>query len=184
MTRITLTAALLAAGMAAAAPAFAETSPMVGGAPMMASKTIVENASKAGNLTTLVAAVKEAGLVDTLNGKGPFTVFAPTNDAFKKLPAGTVDKLMKPDMKADLKKVLTYHVVPGKLDAKELMAKAKMGGADANLKTVEGEVLTVKMDGDRLALIDQKGGGAFVEQADVNQSNGVVHVIDSVLMPK
>lgn len=184
MTRTKLTAALLASGLAFAAPAFAENAPMVGGAPMMAGKTIVENASKANNLTTLVAAVKEAGLVDTLGGKGPFTVFAPTNDAFKKLPAGTVDKLMKPDMKADLKKVLTYHVVPGKLDAKELMAKAKTGGEAANLKTVEGEVLTAKMDGDRLALIDQKGGGAFVEQADIDQSNGVVHVIDSVLMPK
>jgi len=157
---------------------------MVGGAPMMADKTIVENASKASNLTTLVAAVKAAGLADTLGGKGPFTVFAPTNDAFKKLPAGTVDSLLKPEMKKTLTGVLTYHVVPGKLDGKELMAKAKMGGADANLKTVEGQVLTVKMDGNRLSLIDQKGGGAFVEQADVNQSNGVVHVIDSVLMPK
>jgi uncharacterized surface protein with fasciclin (FAS1) repeats len=182
--RTFMTAALLAAGVAVAAPAFAETAPMVGGAPMMASKTIVENASKASNLTTLVAAVKAAGLVDTLSGKGPFTVFAPTNDAFKKLPAGTVESLLKPDMKKTLTAVLTYHVVPGKLDAKELMAKAKMGGAEANLKTVEGEVLTVKMDGDRLALVDQKGGGAFVEQADVFQSNGVVHVIDSVLMPK
>ncbi|MHC2104241.1 fasciclin domain-containing protein [Methylobacterium sp. CM6246] len=184
MMRTILPAALLASGLAFAAPAFAETAPMVGGAPMMPIKTIVENASKASNLTTLVAAVKAAGLADTLNGKGPFTVFAPTNDAFKKLPAGTVDALLKPDMKKTLTAVLTYHVVPGKLDAKELMAKAKMGGADANLKTVEGQVLTVKMDGDRLALIDQKGGGAFVEQADVNQSNGVVHVIDSVLMPK
>ncbi|MDP4027245.1 fasciclin domain-containing protein [Methylobacterium sp. NEAU 140] len=182
--RTALTAALLAVGMAAAVPAFAQNDPMVGGAPMMASKTIVENASKANNLTTLVSAVKEAGLVETLNGKGPFTVFAPTNAAFEKLPKGTVDKLMKPDMKPELKKILTYHVVPGKLDAKELMAKAKAGGADANLKTVEGEVLTVKMDGNKLALIDAKGGGAMVEQADVNQSNGVVHVIDSVLMPK
>ena len=184
MMRTTLTAAILASGLAFAAPALAETAPMVGGAPMMADKTIVENASKASNLTTLVAAVKAAGLADTLSGKGPFTVFAPTNAAFAKLPAGTVDTLLKPDMKKTLTGVLTYHVVPGKLDAKELMAKAKMGGADANLKTVEGQVLTVKMDGDRLALIDQKGGGAFVEQADVFQSNGVVHVIDSVLMPK
>nr|WP_210248415.1 fasciclin domain-containing protein [Methylobacterium sp. WL103] len=184
MMRTTLTAALLASGLAFAAPAFAETAPMVGGAPMMADKTIVENASKASNLTTLVAAVKAAGLADTLSGKGPFTVFAPTNAAFAKLPAGTVDTLLKPDMKKTLTGVLTYHVVPGKLDAKDLMAKAKMGGTEANLKTVEGQVLTVKMDGDRLALIDQKGGGAFVEQADVFQSNGVVHVIDSVLMPK
>lgn len=175
--------AIFAAALCMTVPAYAANDPVVGGAPMMASKTVVENASKADNLTTLVSAVKEAGLVDTLNGKGPFTVFAPTNAAFKKLPNGTVDKLMKPDMKADLKKVLSYHVVPGKLDRKELMEKAKAGGADANLKTVEGEVLTVKLDGDRLALIDQKGGGAYVEQADVNQSNGVVHVIDSVLMP-
>ncbi|MBE7158548.1 MAG: fasciclin domain-containing protein [Rhodospirillales bacterium] len=180
MIRMTLAAAAL--GLAV--PALAQNAPMVGGAPMMANKTIVENASKANNLTTLVAAVKEAGLVDTLSGKGPFTVFAPTNAAFEKLPAGTVDKLMKPDMKADLKKVLTYHVVAGKLDAKELMAKAKMGGESANLKTVEGATLTVKMDGDKLALIDGKGGGAFVTQPDVDQSNGVVHVIDSVLMPK
>ncbi|NEU12109.1 fasciclin domain-containing protein [Methylobacterium sp. BTF04] len=182
--RTTLTAALFASGLAFAVPAFAETSLMVGGAPMMASKTIGENASKASNLTTLVAAVKAAGLVDALSGPGPFTVFAPTNAAFAKLPAGTVDTLLKPDMKKTLTAVLTYHVVAGKLDAKALMAKAKMSGADANLTTVEGEVLTVKMDGDRLALIDQKGGGAVVEQRDVFQSNGVVHVIDSVLMPK
>ena len=151
---------------------------------MMADKTIVENASKANNLTTLVAAVKEAGLVETLSGPGPFTVFAPTNAAFEKLPGGTVEKLMKPDMKAQLKHVLTYHVVSGKLTAKELMEKAKTMGADANLKTVSGDTLTVKIDGDKLVVIDEKGGGAVVTQADVMQSNGVVHVIDSVLMPK
>ena len=158
--------------------------PMVGGAPMMASKTIVENASQAKNLTTLVAAVKAAGLVDTLSGSGPFTVFAPTNTAFDKLPKGTVEKLTQPDMKADLTKILTYHVVPGKIDAAEIMKGIKAGGGSYNMKTVEGETLTAKMDGDKVALIDAKGGGAMVETADVYQSNGVVHVIDSVLMPK
>lgn len=179
----TLKIALVASTLCLSGPAFA-ADPMVGGAPMSPGKTVVENASKASNLTTLVAAVKAAGLADTLSGKGPFTVFAPTNEAFKKLPAGTVDTLLKPENKKTLTAVLTYHVVPGDLTAKDLMAKAKAGGAEANLKTVEGEVLTVKMDGDRLALIDQKGGGAIVEQADVKQSNGVAHVIDSVLMPK
>ena len=171
-------ATALASGTAYAAD------PMVGGAPMSPSKTIVENASQAKNLTTLVAAVKAAGLVDTLSGPGPFTVFAPTNAAFEKLPAGTVDKLVQPDMKATLTKVLTYHVVPGKLTAAELMKQVKSMGGSENLKTVEGGTLTVKMDGEKLVLIDEKGGGAAVEIADVMQSNGVVHVIDSVLMPK
>ncbi|WP_207210330.1 fasciclin domain-containing protein [Lichenibacterium ramalinae] len=157
--------------------------PMVGGAPMMASKTIVENASQAKNLTTLVTAVKAAGLVDTLSGPGPFTVFAPTNAAFDKLPKGTVEKLTQPDMKADLTKILTYHVVAGKIDAAEIMKGIKAGGGSYNMKTVEGGTLTAKMDGDKVALIDAKGGGALVETADVFQSNGVVHVIDSVLMP-
>jgi uncharacterized surface protein with fasciclin (FAS1) repeats len=158
--------------------------PMVGGAPMMASKTIVENASQAKNLTTLVAAVKEAGLVDTLSGAGPFTVFAPTNEAFAKLPKEAVDKLMQPDMKADLAKVLTYHVVAGKFDSAAIAKEIKMGNGSYTMKTVEGEPLTARMNGDKLVLIDAKGGGATVEIADVYQSNGVVHVIDSVLMPK
>ncbi len=174
-------ATALAMGTASAAYA---ADPMVGGAPMMASKNIVQNASQAKNLTTLVAAVKEAGLVDTLEGPGPYTVFAPTNAAFDKLPKATVEALMKPDMKADLKKVLTYHVVAGKVDAAELAKDIKAGGGTYNMKTVEGGTLTAKMDGDRIALIDEKGGGAFVETPDVYQSNGVVHVIDSVLMPK
>lgn len=174
-------AAALAAGTASVAYA---ADPMVGGAPMMANKTIVENASQAKNLTTLVAAVKEAGLVETLSGPGPFTVFAPTNAAFDKLPKATVEGLMKPDMKADLKKVLTYHVVAGKVDAAELAKEIKAGGGSYNMKTVEGGTLTAKMDGDKIAIIDEKGGGAVVETPDVYQSNGVVHVIDSVLMPK
>ena len=158
--------------------------PMVGGAPMYPSKTIVENASQAKTLTTLVAAVKAAGLVDTLSGPGPFTVFAPTNAAFDKLPAGTVEKLTQPDMKATLSKILTYHVVAGKITAEDLKKEIKsMGGSD-NLKTVEGGTLTAKMDGDKIVLIDEKGGGAAIETPDVMQSNGVVHVIDSVLMPK
>ena len=174
-------AAALAAGTASVAYA---ADPMVGGAPMMASKTIVENASQAKNLTTLVAAVKEAGLVDTLSGPGPFTVFAPTNAAFDKLPKATVEGLMKPAEKADLKKILTYHVVPGKIDAAEIAKGIKDGGGSFNMKTVEGETLTAKMQGDKVAIIDEKGGGALVETPDVFQSNGVVHVIDSVLMPK
>ncbi len=177
---LTLVAAL-AVGTASVAYA---ADPMVGGAPMMASKTIVENASQAKNLTTLVAAVKAAGLVDTLSGPGPFTVFAPTNAAFDKLPKGTVEKLTQPDMKADLTKILTYHVVSGKIDAAEIEKGIKAGGGSYNMKTVEGETLTAKMEGDKVAIIDAKGGGAIVETADVFQSNGVVHVVDSVLMPK
>ena len=178
----TLTFAVaLAAGTASVAHA---ADPMVGGAPMMASKTIVENASQAKNLTTLVAAVKEAGLVDTLSGPGPFTVFAPTNAAFDKLPKATVEGLMKPAMKAELKKILTYHVVPGKIDAAEIEKGIKDGGGSYNMKTAEGETLTAKMQGNKVAIIDEKGGGALVETPDVFQSNGVVHVIDSVLMPK
>lgn len=178
------TVGALALGSLAIVPANSQTAPMVGGAPMMADKTIVENASKANNLTTLVSAVKEAGLVETLSGKGPFTVFAPTNAAFEKLPAGTVDKLMKADMKAQLKGVLTYHVVAGKMTAADLMAKVKEMGGKANLKTVSGDTLTARMDGANLVVVDEMGGGAIVTTADVMQSNGVVHVVDSVLMPK
>jgi uncharacterized surface protein with fasciclin (FAS1) repeats len=161
----------------------AGTPPMVGGAAMLPSKTIVENASAASNLTTLVAAVKAAGLVDTLSGPGPFTVFAPTNDAFAKLPAGTVDTLVKPESKAQLTKILTYHVVPGDMSAANLMEAIKAGGGKAELTTVQGEKLTATMSGGNVILTDAKGGTATVTQADVKQSNGVVHVIDSVLMP-
>jgi uncharacterized surface protein with fasciclin (FAS1) repeats len=133
--------------------------------------------------TTLVAAVKAAGLVDTLEGKGPFTVFAPTNEAFDKLPAGTVDTLLKPENKAKLTAILTYHVVPGKLTAAKLMRKIKAGGGKAMLKTVNGEDLTASMDGDSIMLTDAKGGTAKVTIPNVMQSNGVIHVIDAVLMP-
>jgi len=157
--------------------------PMVGGAAMYPSKNIVENAMNSRDHTTLVAAVKAAGLVDTLMGPGPFTVFAPTNAAFDALPPGTVDKLLQPTMKADLAKVLTYHVVSGNLDSKAIAAQIQSGGGKAMLKTVQGENLTASMDGNSLVLTDAKGGTATVTIADVRQSNGVIHVVDKVLMP-
>lgn len=158
--------------------------PMVGGAAMLPSRTIVENASEASNLTTLVSAVKQAGLVDTLSGSGPFTVFAPTNDAFAKLPSGTVDTLMKPANTDQLKTILTYHVVPGDMSASDLSSAIQSGGGKAELTTVQGEKLTATQSGGTITLTDAKGGTATVTQANVDQSNGVVHVIDSVLMPK
>ena len=157
--------------------------PMVGGAPMYADKDIIDNAVNSKDHTTLVAAVKAAGLVDTLKGPGPFTVFAPTNAAFDALPKGTVETLLKPDMKADLAKVLTYHVVAGKLDAAALMARIEAGGGKAALKTVQGEDLTATMMDGGVMLTDAKGNAAMVTTADVMQSNGVIHVIDKVLMP-
>lgn len=158
--------------------------PMVGGAAMDASSNIVANASAAPNLTTLVAAVKAAGLVETLQGAGPFTVFAPTNDAFAKLPKGAVEGLLKPEMKDALTGVLTYHVVAGNLDADALMAQISAGNGKAVLTTVQGEPLTATTAGmGDITLTDAKGGSAHVTIADVRQSNGVVHVIDSVLMP-
>ena len=169
---------------AMATDAMASDMPMVGGAPMDPAKTIVENASQAKNLTTLVAAVKAAGLVETLSGPGPFTVFAPTNAAFEKLPAGTVETLLKPENKDMLVKILTYHVVPAKATAEVAMQMIKDDGGVHDAKTVEGAPIALRMNGKKLVVIDQKGGGAVVEQADVLQSNGVVHVIDSVLMPK
>jgi len=156
---------------------------MVGGAPMYPNKTIVQNASKAKNLTTLVSAVKAAGLVDTLSGSGPFTVFAPTNAAFNKVPKKTLNSLMQPSMKSDLTKILTYHVVPGRLTAAELKKKIHEGHGSANLKTVEGEVLTVKMSHGHIVVFDKQGGEARVTKANVMQSNGVVHVVNAVLMP-
>ena len=150
---------------------------MVGGAAMYPSKNIIENAVNSKDHTTLVAAVKAAGLVKTLSSKGPFTVFAPTNEAFDKLPKGTVETLVKPESKATLTKILTYHVVAGKLSAADLTDGRK-------LKTVEGEVLTVKNSGGTVTLTDAKGGTSTVTIADVNQSNGVIHVVDAVLMPK
>ena len=163
--------------------AHAQKDPDVGGAAMYANKTIVENAANSPIHKTLVAAVKAAGLVDTLNGPGPFTVFAPTDDAFAKLPAGTVETLVKPENKDTLVKILTYHVVSGKVSAKELGKMIKMGGGKATLKTVQGEDLTATTSGDKIILTDAKGGTATVTTADVFQSNGVIHVIDTVLMP-
>ncbi|MBP0615555.1 fasciclin domain-containing protein [Jiella mangrovi] len=157
--------------------------PMVGGAPMDPQKTIVENASTADNLTTLVAAVKAAGLAETLSGDGPFTVFAPTNAAFEKLPAGTVDDLLKPENKDKLTKILTYHVVPAKATSEAAMQMIKDDGGKHPAKTVEGGEITLAMDGDNIVVMDASGGTATVTQADVMQSNGVVHVIDTVLMP-
>jgi len=148
----------------------------VGGAPMYPSKNIVENAVNSKDHTTLVAAVKAAGLVETLESKGPFTVFAPTNAAFGKLPAGTVDTLVKPENKATLTKILTYHVVAGKLEASDLTDGKK-------LKTVEGEELTVKLKDGKVWIVDAKGGTSMVTIPNVNQSNGVIHVVDTVLMP-
>ena len=154
----------------------------VGGAPMYPSKNIVQNAMHSKDHTTLVAAVKAAGLVDTLSSKGPFTVFAPTNEAFAKLPAGTVDTLLKPENKKMLTNVLTYHVVPGRITAKQLMQKVKAGHGEASLKTVEGKPLTFKMKDGKLWIVDEKGDTAQVTIRNVMQSNGVIHVIDTVLM--
>jgi uncharacterized surface protein with fasciclin (FAS1) repeats len=157
--------------------------PMVGGAAMYRTKNIVENALNSQDHTTLVAAVKAAGLVDTLAGKGPFTVFAPTNAAFDKLPDGTVPTLLRPENKGMLTGVLTYHVVAGKLDSKKIAKEIKKGKGRATLKTVEGGTLTAMMQGNVLVLTDEKGGTSRVQIADVMQSNGVIHVIDTVLMP-
>ncbi len=165
-----------------AAPAHAEV--MVGGAPMYANKDIIDNAVNSKDHTTLVAAVKAAGLVETLKGPGPFTVFAPVNAAFAALPAGTVDTLLKPENKPMLIKVLTLHVVPGKVDAAALMKMIKAGGGKAMLKTVEGESLTATAPGGVITITDAKGGMAHVTTADVIQSNGVIHVVDRVLLPK
>lgn len=156
----------------------------VGGAPMLPTKNIIENAVNSKDHTTLVAAVKAAGLVETLSGKGPFTVFAPVNAAFEKLPKGTVETLLKPDNKATLTSVLTYHVVPGNMSAADLMAAAKAGGSKAMLKTVQGGNLTVTTVGNKVEITDAKGGKSMVTIADVSQSNGVIHVVDTVLMPK
>lgn len=161
-----------------------EKTVMVGGAAMYPSKNIIENAVNSKDHTTLVAAVKAAGLVETLSSAGPFTVFAPTNAAFGKLPAGTVETLVKPENKGTLTTILTYHVVAGKWNAKDLAAKIKDGNGTAMLKTVQGGTLKASMKGKSVILTDEKGGMSKVTIADVNQSNGVIHVIDTVLMPK
>ena len=183
-----LTAALLTAIVGVGTVSFAEyavaeATVMVGGAPMYPSKNIVENAVNSKDHTTLVAAVKAAGLVDTLSSAGPFTVFAPTNEAFAALPAGTVDTLVKPENKAMLTGILTYHVVPGHLTAEDLATKIKQGGGKAMLKTAAGGELTVMMEGGKIAVKDAKGDVAHVTIPDVMQSNGVILVIDKVLIP-
>ena len=162
----------------------ATENPMVGGMPMYANKNIVENAVTSPDHTTLVSAVKAAGLVETLSGPGPFTVFAPVNAAFDKLPAGTVETLVKPESKEMLTGILTYHVVPGTYDAAKLSEEIKAGNGKAMLKTVAGGDLTASMEGSDVIITDAKGGKSKVTIADVRQSNGVIHVIDAVLMPK
>jgi len=166
-----------------AASALAQKDPDVGGAAMFPTKNIIQNAVNSPDHTTLVAAVKAAGLVDTLSGAGPFTVFAPTNEAFAKLPEGTVDTLLKPENKDQLVKILTYHVVAGKVSSKDLMKMIKKGGGKAELKTVQGGTITASLQMGHIVLTDEKGGTATVAIADVFQSNGVIHVIDAVLMP-
>jgi uncharacterized surface protein with fasciclin (FAS1) repeats len=181
--RSTLALLILAMGMAVTVSAQKMDDPMVGGAAMYKTKNIVENAVNSKDHTTLVAAVKAAGLVDTLEGAGPFTVFAPTNEAFDKLPAGTVDMLIKPENKATLTKVLTYHVISGNYDSKAIAKAIKDGHGKAEFTTVEGGKLWAMMDGKNLILTDEKGGRSMVTIADVRQSNGVIHVVDTVLMP-
>jgi len=184
MKRNLLFRAIALTGMLAAGQAgFAQHTVMVGGAAMYPSKNIIENAVNSKDHTTLVAAVKAAGLVQTLQGDGPFTVFAPTNEAFSKLPAGTVDNLLKPENKQALTGVLTYHVVAGNLDSKALMEKVKTGNGQAMLTTVQGEQLTVMKHGKHLEVKDSKGNIAMVTISDVYQKNGVIHVVDKVLMP-
>ncbi|WP_293305205.1 fasciclin domain-containing protein [Pedobacter sp. UBA5917] len=170
--------------MAFTTQVYAQKNPMVGGAAMYPTKDIVDNAVNSKDHTTLVAAVKAAGLVETLKSAGPFTVFAPTNAAFDKLPAGTVDNLVKPENKATLTKILTYHVVAGKMDSKAIAKAIKAGGGKAELTTVQGGKLWAWMEGKKLVLKDEKGGMSTVTIADVYQKNGVIHVVDTVLMPK
>lgn len=180
-----LSAVAASALFAIATPALAQAAaaPVVGGAEMLPTKTIVENAANSQDHTTLVAAVKAAGLADTLSSAGPFTVFAPTNAAFAKLPAGTVESLLKPENKATLTKILTYHVVPGKLTAADLLEQIKAGGGSATLTTVAGGKLVASLMDGKVMLKDEKGGMATVTQADVLQSNGVIHVTDAVSLP-
>ena len=172
------------AGVQADANATATAPVMVGGAPMLPTATIVANASKASNLTTLVKAVQAADLTATLSGPGPFTVFAPTNEAFGRLAPGTLDQLLKPEQKASLTKLLTYHVVAGKLDADALKKQVEAGGGTATLTTVEGQPLKATLENGGLVLTDVGGGKSYVTQYNVEQSNGIVHVVNGVLAPK
>ena len=181
-TRKFLAVAILTLGFGFAS--FAQKTVMVGGAAMYPNKNIVENAVNSKDHTTLVAAVKAAGLVETLQSKGPFTVFAPTNAAFDKLPAGTVETLLKPENIKTLQTVLTYHVVAGKMNASDIAKAIKAGKGKATLKTVSGGTLTAWMKGKDLYISDENGNKSKVTIADVNQSNGVIHVIDAVLLPK
>lgn len=185
MKLINTLAALAALSLAIALPASAkDDNPMVGGMSMMKMKNIVENAVNSPDHTTLVAAVKAAGLADALMGKGPFTVFAPTNAAFKLLPDGTVEMLVKPENKEALTKILTYHVVAGRVDSKSLKSMIEKGGGKAELKTLAGGKLWAMMNGPmNIVIKDEKGGIASISTYDVYQSNGVIHVIDKVLMP-
>jgi uncharacterized surface protein with fasciclin (FAS1) repeats len=183
MMKLSKLSASLAVLIMVAGGGAALANPMVGGAAMYESKNIVENAVNSKDHTTLVAAVQAAGLVDTLASPGPFTVFAPTNAAFGKLPAGTVDTLLKPENKGTLTAVLTYHVVPGTLTAADLAANAKANGGKAVLTTVQGATLTVWGKDGKWYVTDAKGGKAQITIADVRQSNGVIHVVDGVLLP-
>ncbi len=171
-------------GMSTTAGVSANSTVMVGGAAMYPTRNIIQNAVNSNVHTTLVAAVKAAGLVDTLSGPGPFTVFAPTNSAFDALPAGTVDSLLMPANKAKLQKVLTYHVVPGRITAADIAAKIRAGGGTATYTTVEGEPLTFRMNGSAIVATGVGGGTATVTQADVMQSNGVIHVVNGVVLPR
>ncbi|WP_337180995.1 fasciclin domain-containing protein [Shinella sp.] len=184
MTRFAIRSILLSAAVSLSALAAHAENPMVGGAPMFENKNIVENAVNSKDHTTLVAAVKAAGLVDTLAGAGPFTVFAPTNEAFEALPAGTVETLLKPENKDKLVKVLTCHVVAASALSDAIGKMIKDDGGNHPVKTVGGCTLSAKMDGDKITLTDETGGTATVTIADVKQSNGVIHVIDKVLLPK
>jgi uncharacterized surface protein with fasciclin (FAS1) repeats len=181
--KIKLLSAAAVVALAVAGGATAAGDPMVGGAPMYANRNIIQNAINSKDHTTLVAAVKAGGLVETLQGAGPFTVFAPTNAAFAALPAGTVETLLKPENKGTLDKILTYHVVPGRLDSRTLDQQIATGGGKAVLKTVQGEPLTVQGTGKNLMVTDEKGGTAHITISDVYQSNGVIQVVDKVLMP-
>lgn len=183
MRKLALTIAIaLGSTITMGSPLLAKN-PMVGGAAMYPNRNIVQNAVNSKDHTTLVAAVKAAGLVDTLSGPGPFTVFAPTNGAFAKLPAGTVETLVKPESKATLTKILTYHVVPGRITAQQIAALAAKHGGTATLKTVEGESLNFRKSGGGWQVVDAKGGSARITIPNVMQSNGVIHVVDTVLMP-
>ncbi len=185
-TRTILNSVALVATLVIGTSAFAqkEKSVKVGGAPMYPSKNIIENAVNSKDHTTLVAAVKAAGLVETLQSKGPFTVFAPTNAAFEKLPKGTVETLLKPENKKMLQTILTYHVVAGKMNASDIAKAIKVGNGKATLKTVSGGTLSAWMKGADLYLTDENGSSSKVTIADVNQSNGVIHVVDTVVTPK